>query len=270
MDKIALAVNGVCGRMGHRVVHLASETPGFFVAVGLESKDNPKLSLDLGEVMGLDSLRGRSIVSSIPHKQRVDAVIDFSSPAGVKEILITCLERKIPLVVATTGLGVEMLKSLKEAAHEIPVLLAPNLSLGMNLLMKLLSLASRSLREQDFDVEIVETHHRFKKDAPSGTALRLAQIIQEEVGDIPLRHGREGITGERPKREIGLHAIRAGDNVGEHTILFSTLGETLELTHKASSRDAFAKGALEAAKFLSNQAPGWYTMADVLQINLGK
>jgi 4-hydroxy-tetrahydrodipicolinate reductase len=168
------------------------------------------------------------------------------------------------LIVATTGHTIQQLKALKEAAHEMPLLVAANLSLGMNLMMKLLAQAAAALKSQDFDIEIVERHHRFKKDAPSGTALRLAQIIQEQVGQIPMKHGREGMTGERSRQEIGIHAVRAGDHIGDHTVIFSTLGETLELQHKASSRDAFAKGALEAAAFLASQAPGWYTMADVL------
>ncbi len=144
------------------------------------------------------------------------------------------------------------------------MLKAANLSLGMNLLMSLLRQAATALKEQDFDVEIVEKHHRFKKDAPSGTALALAQIIQRAMGHTTLRHGREGMVGERPHDEIGLHAVRTGDNVGEHNVYFSTLGETLELTHRASSRDCFVKGALEAARFLVGKPAGTYEMSDVL------
>jgi 4-hydroxy-tetrahydrodipicolinate reductase len=167
-------------------------------------------------------------------------------------------------VVATTGHSIAQRHALDEAGHETAVLVAANLSLGMNLLMKLLSQASTALKGQDFDIEIIERHHRFKKDSPSGTALRLAQIIQEQIGDLPLTHGRVGLTGERPRREIGMHAVRAGDYVGDHTVLFSTPGETLELHHRATSRDAFAKGALEAAHFLVGRPPGWYSMMDVL------
>ncbi len=263
-DQIALLINGVCGRMGHRVVHLASEDERFRIVAALESDQHTKHGEDLGEVMGREDLAGIPVSSEWPAEKRIDVVIDFSSPEGTAALLPICRNDRIPLVVATTGHSVGQMKVLKEAGHEMPLLMAANLSLGMNLLMKLLAEASAALREQDFDIEIVEKHHRFKKDSPSGTALRLAQIIQEHVGEIPVRHGREGIVGARPKKEIGIHAIRGGDEVGDHSVIFSTIGETLELHHRATSRDAFAKGALEAARFLMGKGPGWYGMEDVL------
>jgi 4-hydroxy-tetrahydrodipicolinate reductase len=134
----------------------------------------------------------------------------------------------------------------------------------MNVLMKLLTEAARALKGKDFDVEIIERHHRFKKDSPSGTALHLAKLVQGVMGQRHIRHGREGLIGERPGEEIGIHAVRVGDNVGEHTIVFTTLGETLELVHKAHSRDCYVRGALQAAKFLANRPAGLYSMADVL------
>ncbi len=261
---LSLLVNGVCGRMGFRVVHLAADDPRFQVAAGLEHSAHPKLGLDLGLVMGLPQLEGIAITHEWPKDRRIDVVIDVSSPEGTAMLLPMCRVDKIPMIVATTGHSVEQMANLKEAGHDMPLLVAANLSLGMNLMMKLVGQAALALRTQDFDIEIIERHHRFKKDSPSGTALRLSQVIQEQVGDVPVRHGREGIVGERSKQEIGIHAVRAGDHVGDHTVLFSTLGETLELQHKASSRDAFAKGALEAAAFLVSQGPGWYSMADVL------
>jgi 4-hydroxy-tetrahydrodipicolinate reductase len=142
--------------------------------------------------------------------------------------------------------------------------MAPNMSLSVNVLFELVGQASRLLAGKGFDVEIVEKHHRFKKDAPSGTALHFAHIVQEAMGQTDLRHGREGLVGERPPTEIGIHALRVGDNVGEHTIVFSTLGETLELTHKGHSRDSYARGALLAAKFLAGKPAGRYGMKDVL------
>jgi 4-hydroxy-tetrahydrodipicolinate reductase len=142
--------------------------------------------------------------------------------------------------------------------------MAPNMSLVVNVLFKLVAEAAAALRDKDFDIEIIERHHRYKKDAPSGTALHFARIIQEALGDMPLRHGREGLLGERPAREIGMHALRAGDNVGEHAIVFSTLGETLELVHKGHTRDAYVRGALLAAKFLAGRPAGRFTMNDVL------
>ena len=153
------------------------------------------------------------------------------------------------------------------AAHETALLMAPNMSLAMNVLMKLVRQAGAVLRGRDFDVEVLERHHRFKKDSPSGTALHLARLLQEAMGQTDLRHGREGLVGERPAGEIGIHAIRVGDNVGEHTVVFSTLGETLELSHRAHARDCYARGAIQAAKFLADRPPGRYTMEDVLGLS---
>jgi 4-hydroxy-tetrahydrodipicolinate reductase len=174
------------------------------------------------------------------------------------------VERRIPIVVATTGHTPAQRREIEAAAHQTAVLMAPNMSLAVNVLLKLVRQAASVLKDKNFDVEILERHHRFKKDSPSGTALQFARIIQEAMGQTELRHGREGLVGERPPHEIGVHAIRVGDNVGEHTILFSTLGETLELTHRAHARDCYARGALQAAKFLADRPPGRYTMDDVL------
>jgi 4-hydroxy-tetrahydrodipicolinate reductase len=263
-ERISLLVNGVCGRMGHRVAHLACADSRFEVAAGLETPQHPKIGQDLGQVMGLPELKGIPIAVTWPAGRRVDVVVDFSSPDGTQFLLEVCRKDHIPMVVATTGHSIAQRHALDAAGHETALLVAANLSLGMNLMMKLLAQAASALKEQDFDIEIIERHHRFKKDSPSGTALRLAQILQEQIGDLPLMHGREGLTGERPRREIGIHAVRAGDYVGDHTVLFSTPGESLELHHRATSRDAFAKGALEAAYFLAGKPAGWYSMMDVL------
>ena len=179
-------------------------------------------------------------------------------------ILKTCVERQIPLVVATTGHTVEQVREIEAAAHHTALLMAPNMSLVVNVLFKLVREAALALKDKGFDVEIIERHHRFKKDSPSGTALHFAKVIQEALGEMKIVHGREGLVGERTPREIGMHAVRSGDNVGEHTILFSTLGETMELVHKGYSRDAYARGAILAAKFLANRPAGRYTMNDVL------
>jgi 4-hydroxy-tetrahydrodipicolinate reductase len=191
-------------------------------------------------------------------------MIDFSTPEGTDQVLKPCVERRIPLVVATTGHTPQQREQIEAAAHETAVLTAPNMSLSVNVLLALLRQAGRLLKGKDFDVEIIERHHRFKKDSPSGTALQMARVVQEEMGQADLRHGREGLVGERPHGEIGLHAVRVGDNVGEHTVIFSTLGETLELVHRAHSRDSYARGALAAAKFLADKPPGRYGMNDVL------
>ena len=195
---------------------------------------------------------------------RALAIIDFSQPEGTMAVLPVCVERRIPIVVATTGHTLDQKQEIEAAAHQTAVLMAPNMSLAVNVVTKLVQQAGLMLRDKGFDVEILERHHRYKKDSPSGTALHFARIIQDVMGQSQIRHGREGLVGERPATEIGIHAIRVGDNVGEHTILFSTLGETLELTHKAHARDCYARGALQAAKFLAGRPPGRYTMNDVL------
>jgi 4-hydroxy-tetrahydrodipicolinate reductase len=181
-------------------------------------------------------------------------------------VLPVCVARRIPMVLATTGHTPEERVAIAQAAHETAVLHVANTSLAVNVLMILVRKAAEMLRGRDFDIEIVERHHRFKKDAPSGTALHLAKVIQEAAGEMELQHGREGMPGERPAREIGIHAVRVGDNVGEHTVIFSTLGETLELSHRAHARDCYARGAIQAAKYLAGRPAGWYTMDDVLKL----
>jgi 4-hydroxy-tetrahydrodipicolinate reductase len=185
-------------------------------------------------------------------------------PAATMGILPVCTERRIPLVLATTGLSASERQEVEAAAHQTAVLFSPNMSLSVNVLFALVQRAADLLAARDFDIEIIERHHRFKKDAPSGTALQFASIIQDAMGAMELRHGREGLVGARPKTEIGIHALRTGDNVGEHTIIFSTLGESLELTHRSHTRDSYARGALLAAKFLAGRPPGRYSMNDVL------
>jgi 4-hydroxy-tetrahydrodipicolinate reductase len=263
--KTHIGVNGACGRMGLRVVQLALEDRDLALAAALEDVRHPCLGRDIGEMAGHGSI-GVPVVSQLPLETRLDAVIDFSLPEGTLNVLKTCVARRIPLVVATTGHTAAQREEIEAAAHETAVLVAPNLSLAMNVLMKLLAQAAATLKGKDFDVEILERHHRYKKDSPSGTALHLARIIQQHMGQEHMRHGREGLVGERPRNEIGIHAVRTGDNVGEHTVVFSTLGETLELTHRAHSRDCYVRGALQAAKFLAARPPGRYTMGDVLGI----
>jgi 4-hydroxy-tetrahydrodipicolinate reductase len=261
--KTIIAINGAAGRMGQRLVHLAREDSELTLGAALEAPTAPQQGRDIGEVCGLGPM-GVVVRSDLPLNERLDVVIDFSAPAGTMAVLPMCVARRLPLVVATTGHTPEQKREIEEAAHETALLMAPNMSLSVNVLFRLVAEAARLLKGKDFDVEIVERHHRFKKDAPSGTALHFARIIQEAMGGGELRHGRDGILGERPRQEIGMHALRVGDNVGEHEIVFSTLGETLELTHKGNSRDSYARGALLAAKFLAGKQPGRYTMNDVL------
>ncbi len=194
----------------------------------------------------------------------VDAAIDFSVPAAAEKFIETCRQKKIPLVVATTGFDEAQMKKLRAAAREIPLLWSPNMSLAVNLTMRLAEIAAKALKDRDADVEIIERHHRFKEDSPSGTALKFGQIIAGAMGQTAHRHGREGRPGKRPHEEIGYHAIRIGDNPGEHTIVFGMLGETIELSVRATNRDCYAAGALAAAKFLAGKKPGLYGMKDVL------
>ncbi len=261
--KTIIAVNGACGRMGQRIVQLAHEDHELKLGAALDAPGHPHQRKDIGEIAGLGPL-GVVVRNEIPIEERIDVAIDFSIPEASLDLLKTCVDRKIPIVIGTTGFSAEQKAEVEAAAHYTAVLQSPNLSLVVNVLFKLVREAAVALKERGFDAEIIERHHRYKKDSPSGTALQFAKIIQETWGGHPLRHGREGLVGERPAQEIGMHAVRAGDNVGEHTILFSTLGETMELVHKGHTRDAYVRGALQAAKFLANRPAGRYTMADVL------
>jgi 4-hydroxy-tetrahydrodipicolinate reductase len=261
--KTNIAINGSCGRMGQRLIALTKEDPQLQVIAAVASPSSSMLGQDAGAIAGIGHM-GVPITAEVSLHARVDCLIDFSAPEGTMAILPTCVSRKIPIVVATTGHTPEQKEEIEEAAHETAVLYAPNMSLVVNLLFKLVKLTSEALNNKGFDVEIIERHHRYKKDSPSGTAMHFAEIVKAAQGGGRFVHGREGIGGERSADEIGLHAVRGGDNVGEHTIIFTTLGETLELVHKGHSRDSYARGALQAAKFLANRPAGRYTMADVL------
>ncbi|MBI3862731.1 MAG: 4-hydroxy-tetrahydrodipicolinate reductase [Planctomycetia bacterium] len=262
-EKFKLGVNGAGGRMGQRIVALAHADPGLVVAAALEAPGSPHLGRDAGELAGIGKI---SVPIAATLGDRVDVVIDFSMPAGAVAAAKLCAERQIPLVVATTGLEGANRESVLAAAQVTPVLISPSMSLAVNLTMKLVREAARILRQipEGVDVEVIERHHRFKEDAPSGTAIKFGQIIAEEMGQTEHVHGRHGRPGVRPRTEIGYHALRVGDNVGEHTIVFGMLGETIDLTVKGSTRDCYAYGALAAAKFLAAQKPGLYSMADVL------
>lgn len=244
--------------MGQRLVALMTADNDLVLAAAI---DVAKQGEDAGQVAGMKPL-GVSISAELDAE--VDVVIDFSVPAAAEKIIETCRRKKIPLVSATTGFDETQIKEIHATAEEIPLLWAPSMSLAVNLTMKLAELAATALKDSDADVEILERHHRFKEDAPSGTALKFGQIISDAMGQTSHQHGREGRPGKRPHNEIGYHAIRTGDNPGEHTIVFGMLGETIELTVRASNRDCYAVGALAAAKFLVGKKPGLYSMADVL------
>jgi 4-hydroxy-tetrahydrodipicolinate reductase len=195
-----------------------------------------------------------------------DVVIDFSVPDAAVAVIAHCVEYSRPVVVATTGLESDQQEYVRKAAKRIPIVWSPSMSTAVNVAMKLTGIAAKALRDlpTGVDVEIVECHHRFKEDAPSGTALKFGQIIAGEMQIAEHRHGRSGRPGQRPRDEIGYHAIRAGDNPGEHTIIFGMLGETLAIRVAASNRDCYAQGALLAAEWVANKPPGLYGMSDVL------
>ena len=262
-ETFKIGVNGAGGRMGQRIVALAHIDPRLQVAAALEAPGSPHIGKDAGELAGVGKI-GVPIHTVLA--ERVDVVIDFSTPAGAVAVAQVCGDRRIPLVVATTGLEGAGRESVLAAAQTTPILMSPSMSLAVNLTMKLVREAARILKQipEGVDVEVIERHHRFKEDAPSGTALKFGQIIAEEMGQTEHVHGRHGRPGPRKQCEIGYHALRVGDNVGEHTIVFGMLGETIDLTVKGSTRDSYAYGALAAAKFLATKEPGLYSMADVL------
>ncbi|MEX0702778.1 MAG: 4-hydroxy-tetrahydrodipicolinate reductase [Planctomycetales bacterium] len=265
-DRIRIAVNGAAGRMGRRIVALAHEDPALDIAAALEAPGSPHLGADAGELAGIGDI-GVPVRAELG--ERVDAVIDFSTPEGAVALANLCAERGIPLVAATTGLSEEQKQTIHAAAHVVPVVFAPSMSLAVNVAMKLVREAARALKDlpAGVDVEIVERHHRFKEDAPSGTALHFGRLVADEMGQTEHVHGRHGRPGRRPRNEIGYHALRTGDNVGEHTILFGMLGETLSIDVRGHSRDSYAYGALAAAKFAVAQPAGLYGMADVLGLS---
>lgn len=261
--KLRLGVNGAGGRMGQRIVALAAKDPEFAVVAALEGTGSPAIGKDAGELAGVGKL---GVLVSDTLDAKVDVIIDFSVPAGAVSAAALCGNRSVPLVVATTGMSADQRAEIVSVSHVIPLLIAPSMSLAVNVAMSLVRQASQLLKAvpEGADVEIIERHHRFKEDAPSGTALHFGKIVAEEMGQANHIHGREGRPGKRPHDEIGYHALRTGDNVGEHTIVFGLMGETLEVTVKGHTRDSYAYGALAAAKFLATQQPGLYGMGDVL------
>jgi 4-hydroxy-tetrahydrodipicolinate reductase len=249
--------------MGRRIIALAAEDPEVAVVGAFERPDHPDLGKDAGILAGV---REVGVPLTTCRGVAADVAVDFSHADSALAMIDWCARQGIALAVGTTGLGEEGTKRLEAAAKRVPCLMAPNMSLGVNVLLKLVGDVARALGDA-YDVEIVEAHHNKKKDAPSGTALALGRSVAEGLGrtlDDVAVHGRHGMVGERTAKEIGFHAVRAGDIVGEHTVVFGGQGERVEVRHVATSRDTFARGALRAAKFLAGKPPGRYTIADVL------
>jgi len=249
-----IAVNGAAGRMGQRLIALAGENDRFEVVCAVEAAGHPFIGKTIGGVPYNDRL-----------VRRADVVVDFSLPAGTEAVIPAAMNDETAMVIGTTGLSGHIQSTIDEAANVVPIVQAPNFSVGVNVLLRLVASAAETLGAE-YDIEIVEAHHRFKKDAPSGTALALARSICQANGvdvEDALEHGRSG-GGARPSGQIGMHAIRLGDTVGEHAVHFGCLGETLTLAHSAHTRDTFAGGALRAAAWVVGKPAGKYTMADVL------
>lgn len=259
-DVVRIAIHGAAGRMGTRLIQLIAESPDLALAAAIDRADHPRLGDDAGSLAGVGIL---DVPLTAALEAPADVAIDFSTPAASLAFAEECAARSIPLVVGTTGLEPAERRGLEAHAARIPVLISANFSRAVNLLMRLTGEAARVLGDAA-DIEIVERHHHFKKDAPSGTALRLAEIAAKAIGSERFAHGRHGQVGERPRGEIGLHALRTGDNPGEHTVVFGLMGECLELSHRALNRDGFCRGALDAARYLAGKPARLYTMEDLL------
>lgn len=262
---IKIAINGVCGRMGSRIAALVLEDPELKLVAAIERPGHQSLGKDAGLIVGFAET-GIRITTALD--ARADVLIDFSSPESAVAIGEICARENIALVVGTTGLNQQQHGKMQHFSRLIPCLVSPNMSVGVNIMFTLVAQVAKMV-EKEFDIEIIETHHRFKKDSPSGTALRLAEKLCEATGrkmEKDIVYGRSGITGERLMNQIGIHAVRCGDVIGDHTVIFGSLGERLEITHRAHTRDTFVRGAIRAAKFIAKKPPGMYSMSDVLQI----
>lgn len=263
---INVAVAGGAGRMGARISMLAIDNPEIKLVGTFEKSGHEKIGEDIGEVIGVGRT-GVVISDNVDDAVKdADVVIDFTSVVSTLNTLRKCSDMNKAMVIGTTGFSSADNKEIKALTQNIPCVRAPNMSIGVNLLFKILKDVGRVLGD-DYDVEIIEAHHRMKKDAPSGTALKLAEVVAESLNrnlDEVAVYARKGLIGERKKKEIGVQTIRAGDIVGEHTVLFGGIGERIEITHKASSRDTFAKGSIRAALWVYGKEPGQYDMLDVL------
>ncbi|WP_448214041.1 4-hydroxy-tetrahydrodipicolinate reductase [Colwellia sp. MEBiC06753] len=261
----SVAILGCSGRMGRNLIKAAVEYDQIELVGGTVRASSSFLGFDLGELAGIGKI-GLTATDSLESVQLADVFIDFTAIETTLDNLTWCQTHQKPLVIGTTGFSEAQVAQIKDAGKQMPVLLAPNTSVGVNLLFKLLEITAKAIGDYT-DIEIFEAHHRFKKDAPSGTAMKMGQVIAETLGrDLAecAVYGREGITEERDQKTIGFATVRAGDIVGEHTAFFADLGERLEITHKASSRMTFAQGAMRAASWLANADKGYYDMQDVL------
>ena len=261
-----ILVTGAAGRMGRNLISAVAEADGTILTAAIERKGSSMIGVDAGELAGLEK-NNIALVDDIQlMTNNFDVCIDFTAPLVTMDNIKACQAAGKKMVIGTTGLTDEQKQLIADAANDIAIVFAPNMSVGVNLTFKLLDIAARVLGD-NVDIEVIEAHHRHKVDAPSGTALRMGEVIADALGrDLNecAVYGREGQTGERERQTIGFETIRAGDIVGEHTVMFADIGERVEITHKASSRMTFANGAVRAAKWLDNHDKGLFDMQDVL------
>jgi 4-hydroxy-tetrahydrodipicolinate reductase len=275
---IRVAINGAAGRMGRELVIAGSRRDDLELVAAFGAPESQILGADAGRLAGIDDLgvaitsaETRARASNTRAAADFDVLVDFTRPEPALAALDDCVRQNVAIVIGTTGFEVDQIERINTAAQTIPVVMAPNFSVGVNLSFKLLELAARALGET-VDIEVIEAHHRHKVDAPSGTAMRIGEVLAEATGrnlDDCAVYARHGHTGARERTTIGFQSIRGGDIVGEHTVLFAGSGERLEITHKASSRQTFAGGAMRAAAWAAGQSPGRYDMNDVLGLTSG-
>ena len=261
----AIAIAGASGRMGRMLIEAIQNSPDARLAGALDIPGSPALGADASAYLGVNS--GITITSDLrAGLQNAQYLIDFTRPEGTMAHLQVCRELGVNMVIGTTGFSEAQKAEIEDAGRDIAIVMAPNMAVGVNVVFKLLEQAAKALKE-GYDIEIIETHHRHKVDAPSGTALKMGEVVAEAVGrDLKecAVYGREGVTGERDPSTIGFATIRGGDVVGDHTVLFAGIGERIEITHKSSSRATYAQGSLRAVRFLANQPHGLFGMDDVL------
>ena len=263
---IKIAVVGAGGRMGKALITAVSQSKSMTLSVATAREGSSLLGVDAGELAGVGKLGVQVVSSQQLQNQLFDVLIDFSQPELSLQNLAICVEKQSAAVIGTTGFNAVQRQHIAEYATKIPVVFSANMSVGVSVAHKLLAMAAQAM-SADYDIEIVEAHHRFKKDSPSGTALGMGEVIAtttgRELANVAI-YGREGITGDRDRETIGFSTVRGGDVVGDHTVMFLGDGDRLEITHRASSRNTFAVGAIKAAGWLVNKPAGLYSMSDVL------
>src|SRR5512144_2116332 len=265
---IKVIVAGAAGRMGGRLVALIKDSTALTLAGAIEGKGHQALGKDAGEIAGCGKV-SMPITEDLPALlKQGEVVIDFSTPDATLNHLRAVVQHRRAMVIGTTGFNALELEELKSMARQVPCVCSPNMSVGVNLICKVIGDMAKTLGDE-YDIEVIEAHHRLKKDAPSGTALKIAEVLaralNRDLSQVGV-YARKGLIGERKKQEIGIQTIRAGDIVGDHTILFGGMGERIEVTHRATSRDTFARGALRAAHWVVRQQPGLYDMMYVLNL----